>query len=188
MIHWLNPTCLSIVHIWIRHFCLENPWKSQPFFNLETPPCVAMWAMWAMVIFRADGQQVEWNRVASFQSVNALSMNLNYVNLWKCTFHHFWDTVCLVDFHIFYGRNPYSSRVCNVIFDQRVNWSGQRFSLGANLSLGVPTVENSILSGAHVQDPASCSVGVVVFLEICAEATRLTQGRFSAVVSLFFPW
>ena len=40
-----------------------------------------MWAMWAMVIFRADGQQVEWNRVASFQSVNALSMNLNYVNL-----------------------------------------------------------------------------------------------------------
>ena len=89
MIHWLNPTCLSIVHIWIRHFCLENPWKSQPFFNPETPPCVAMWAMWAMVIFRADGQQVEWNRVASFQSVNALSMNLNYVNLWKCTFHQF---------------------------------------------------------------------------------------------------
>jgi hypothetical protein len=26
-------------------------------------------------------KQVEWNRVASFQSVNALSMNLNYVNL-----------------------------------------------------------------------------------------------------------
>jgi hypothetical protein len=43
-------------------FAWKTHGKASYFFNPETPPCVAMWAMWAMVIFRADGKN-KWNGI-----------------------------------------------------------------------------------------------------------------------------